>query len=144
MNVVLGCNIDILRALAVVPLLISYEGEIEEKRAQLSETNSELERATSSYEQAEDTANTLQSNIDHFLQQERQVMTTVTAKKAVLSRLNRILEGNNHEELEQSAIDIERQLLASSNLIEQLKGVIDDVQVGCAHMTRMALCAIAS
>jgi hypothetical protein len=71
-------------------------------------------------------------------------MRSVTAKKSVLDCLSQVLDAGNHDELENTAIDIERQLLAKSTRMEKLKQVLDDVQVrlhdGCIWQPRLIEC----
>lgn len=111
-----------------------YTSAIEQRRAQLSEMTSELERETSSYGEAEETNNALQTIMNDLLYQKQLNQERVAYRQKYSKRLREIT--NTGIDISQ-ALPVERRLLAASQALDNVREIINDLQISHPHLNEV-------
>ena len=111
-----------------------YTSAIEERRAQLHEMTSSLERATTLYGETEEQSHKTQGEINDLLYQKQLNQERISYKQKYNKRL---------KELSQSGIDqsqslqVERRLLTASQALDNVKEIIGSLQQSYPHLTEV-------
>jgi chromosome segregation ATPase len=111
-----------------------YNSMYEEKKNKLEEMGYELERVTAQYGEAEETCHVLQTNINEMLYQKQLLQERIAYRQKYTSRLR---------ELSQTGIDlsqalpIERKLLSSSQALDNVKEIIEELQSSFPHLNEV-------
>lgn len=108
-----------------------YTSAIEQRRAQLSEMTSELERETSAYGEAEEANNSLQTIMNDLLYQKQLNAERVAYRQKYSKRLREIT--STGIDISQ-ALPVERRLLAASSALDNVREVINDLQQTHPHL----------
>jgi len=111
-----------------------YTSAIEQRRAQLSEMTSELERETSSYGEAEETNNNLQTLMNDLLYQKQLNAERIAYRQKYSKRLREITATGI--DISQ-ALPVERRLLAASSALDNVREVISDLQQTHPHLNEV-------
>jgi chromosome segregation ATPase len=105
---------------------------IEERKAQLSEMTSELERLTAHYGTNEELSNLLQAEINDLLYQKQLNQERISYRQKFTKRLKEL--SSTGIDLSQSLL-VERRLLSSTQTLDNVKEIISDLQDICPHLT---------
>jgi hypothetical protein len=108
-----------------------FDSLIEERKAQLGEMTSQLERATSQYGTTEELSNLLQAEINDLLYQKQLNQERVSYRQKYGKRLKELSAASI--DLSQSLL-VERRLLSSSQTLDNVKEIITSLQDSCPHL----------
>jgi coiled-coil domain-containing protein 40 len=112
----------------------NYNSAIEERKAQLHEMTSELERVTSQYGQQEEQSHNLQGDINDLLYNKQLNQERIAYRQKFCKRLR---------DLSQTGVDntqtlqVERRLLSASQALENVSGIVNDLQVMHPHLSEV-------
>lgn len=108
-----------------------YTSAIDQRRTQLSEMTSELERETSSYGEAEEANNQLQTLMNDLLYQKQLNQERISYRQKYSKRLREITQTG--VDISQ-ALPVERRLLAASSALDNVREIISDLQQTNPHL----------
>ena len=112
----------------------SYVSAIEERKTQLHEMTSDLERITSNYGEREEQSHILQGDINDLLYQKQLNQERVSYKQKYSKRLRDL----SQKGIEQNqALQVERRLLSSTQALENVKGIVSDLQNMHPHLAEV-------
>jgi chromosome segregation ATPase len=112
--------------------LRSYTSAIEQRKAQISEMTSELERVTSRYGQLEDEVTSLQASLNELLYFKQRHSDRIQARQKYIKRLREI-SATTAVGSELDVVEVERKLSLSLKSIEDVRDVINDLKVNLKH-----------
>ena len=113
-----------------------YTIAIEERRAQLHEMTSSLERVTSQYGQVEEMSHMLQGEINDLLYQKQLNQERISYKQKYSKRLRDLSQTG----IDQSqSLQVERRLVSSSQALESVKEIVAYLQQSYPHLTEVLL-----
>jgi len=111
-----------------------YNQQIEERKAQLHEMASELERMTSQYGEMEELNHSIQGEINDILYQKQLNQERVSYRQKFAKRLKEISQvGIDNAQ----SLQIERRLLSASQALENVKEIISDLQGNHPHLNNV-------
>jgi septation ring formation regulator EzrA len=109
----------------------SYNQQTEERKAQLHEMASELERMTNYYGEMEEMNHQLQGEINDILYQKQLNSERISYRQKFSKRLKEISQvGIDNTQ----SLQIERRLLSASQALENVKEIISDLQASNPHL----------
>ena len=111
-----------------------YNQQIEERKAQLHEMASELERMTSQYGEMEELNHSIQGEINDILYQKQLNQERIAYRQKFSKRLKEISQvGIDNAQ----SLQIERRLLSASQALENVKEIISDIQANHPHLNNV-------
>jgi hypothetical protein len=111
-----------------------YNQQIEERKAQLHEMASELERMTSQYGEMEELNHNIQGEINDILYQKQLNQERISYRQKFSKRLKEISQvGIDNSQ----SLQIERRLLSASQALENVKEIISELQENHPHLNNV-------
>ena len=110
---------------------LQYTTATEERRAQLSEISSELDRVSADYAECEATNAELQTKINDLLYRKQLNQERISYKNKYLKKVKEL--SSNGVEASQS-LQIERRLLGATQGLENVVGIINDLEKAHPHL----------
>jgi len=108
-----------------------YSAVFEEKKAKLADMTFELEKRTAMYGEAEENCHQLQSNINDLLYRKQLLQERIAYRQKYATRLREVSQAGI--DLGQ-ALPVERKLLSSVQALDNVKEIIEELQVSFPHL----------
>lgn len=108
-----------------------FSGMYEEKKNLQSEMTFELEKRTANYGEAEELCHQLQSAINDLLYQKQLMQERITYRQKYCARLREVSQAGI--DLNQ-ALTVERKLLSSTQALDNVKEIIEELQSAFPHL----------
>ena len=113
----------------------NYTAAIEERKAQLHEMTSDLERATTYYADTERNNHQIQGEINDLLYQKQLNQERISYKQKYSKKLKDISQAGGVDQSQ--SIQIERKLMSSSQALDNVKEIISALQNQHPHLTEV-------
>ena len=111
-----------------------YSSAIEEKKAQLREMTTDLERATNEYAENERVSHEVQGQINDLLYRKQLYQERISYKQKFSKRLKELSSVG----VDQSqAMQVERKLVSSTQSLDNVRAIISDLQNMHPHLTEV-------